>query len=71
MLLDFLAADNCTRPIPGGVPIFFVKALGLLKVAELTPSRGDRLVVRDLRLIRRARAEHGQDDVRSAGARGR
>ena len=47
----------------GGVPIFFVKALGLLKPAELTPSSGRRLVVRDLRLIRRARAQHGQDDV--------
>ena len=47
----------------GGVPLFFVKALGLLKPAELTPSSGDRLVVRDLRLVRLARAEHGQNDV--------
>ena len=34
--------------------MFFVKALGVLKLAEVTPSSGDPLVVRDLRLIRRA-----------------
>ena len=46
--------------IPGVVsPSSSSRPSGLLKPAELTPSSGDRLVVRDLRLIRRARAEHG------------
>ena len=53
----------CPRVHREGVPIFFVKGHEVVSRGERTPSGGHGLVLRDLRLVRLARAEHGQDDV--------